>query len=77
MWIFGTAMTCMMIPLYGVVESPVIRVGLFAAAFWLMWKDSGLLKVRSPEFSLPFTFNNINSFALLVMALITLDTLFY
>jgi protoheme IX farnesyltransferase len=77
MWIFGTAMTCMMIPLYGVVESPVIRVGLFAAAFWLMWKDSGLLKVRSPEFPLHFPFNTINSFALLVMALITLDTLFY
>ena len=77
MWISGTAVTCMMIPLYGVVKSPIICVGLFAAAFWLMWKDSGLLKVRSSEFPFHFAFNTMNSYALVVMALITLDTLFH
>jgi len=75
-WISGTAVTCMMIPVYGVVRSPLICVGLFAAAFWLMWKGSGLLKTRSREFPFHFTFNTMNSYALVVMALITLDTLF-
>ena len=33
MWIFATAVACMMIPQFGIVESHIIRVGLFVAAF--------------------------------------------
>jgi protoheme IX farnesyltransferase len=76
-WIFATAVTCVIIPLFGIVESPVIRGGLLVLAFWLVWKGSILLKVRSLESPFHFTFNTINSYALLVILLFTLDNLFH
>jgi protoheme IX farnesyltransferase len=77
MWISATAVTCMVIQLFGVVESLAIRGGLFAAAFWLVWKGSRLLKAHSPESRFHFTFNTINSYAFVVMGLFTLDRLFH
>jgi len=76
-WIFATAATCMMIPLFGIVESHAIHGGLFVAAFWLMWKSLRLLTAKGRKFSLPFTFKTINSYAVAVMILLTLDNLFY
>jgi protoheme IX farnesyltransferase len=75
MWICATAVSCMMIQLFSIVESLTIRGGLFIAAFWLVWKGSRLLKVRSLEFPFHFTFNTINSYAFVVMVLLTLDRL--
>ena len=43
MWIFATAAACMMIPLFGIVESHVIHGSLFLVAFWLVWKSLKLL----------------------------------
>ena len=77
MWICATAVSCMMIQLFSIVDSLTIRGGLFIAAFWLVWKGSKLLKVRSPGLPFHFTFNTINSYAFVVMVLFTLDKLFH
>jgi hypothetical protein len=77
MWIAATAVACIVIQLFGIVESLVVRGGLFIAAFWLVWKGSGLLKVRGVAFPFRFTFNTINSYAFVVMVLFTLDHLFH
>jgi protoheme IX farnesyltransferase len=76
-WIFATAVTCVIIPLFGIVESPVIRGALLVLAFWLVWKGTRLLKVCSLEFPFHFTFNTMNSYAFVVMVLFTLDNLFH
>jgi protoheme IX farnesyltransferase len=76
-WIFATAAACMMIPLFGIVESHFIHGSLFFIAFWLVWKSLGLLTVSDRKFFLPFTFKIINSYALVVMILLTLDNLFH
>jgi protoheme IX farnesyltransferase len=75
MWIFATAVACMMIPQFGIVESHIIRVGLFVAAFWLVWKSLRLLTASGRKLFLPSTFKMINYYALVVMILLTLGHL--
>jgi protoheme IX farnesyltransferase len=75
MWICAAAVSCMMIQLFGIVESVTIRGGFFIVAFWLVWKGSRLLKARSLELPFHFTFKTINSYALLVMFLLAVDHL--
>lgn len=77
LWIFATAVTCMIIPIFGVVESHAINGSLFAAGFWLVWKTSRILTAQSQEFPFRFNFKVINIYVLLVMFLFTLDRLFY
>ncbi len=77
MWIFATAVTCVVIPLFGVVESYEINGSLFAAGFWLVWKTLRSLTDQSREFPFRFNFKVINTYVLLVMFLFTLDKLFY
>jgi protoheme IX farnesyltransferase len=76
-WIFATAAACMMIPLFGIVESHFIHGSLFFIAFWLVWKALRLLTASDRKFFLPFTFKIINSYALVVMILLTLGHLFH
>jgi protoheme IX farnesyltransferase len=74
-WICATATSCMLIQLFGIVESLTIRGGFFIVAFWLVWKGSRLLKVRSQELPFHFTFKTINAYALMVLFLLALDHL--
>jgi protoheme IX farnesyltransferase len=76
-WIFATAAACMMFPLFGIVESHAIQGGLFVAAFGLVWKSLRLLTANGRKFFLPFTFKMINSYALVVMILLTVDHLIH
>jgi protoheme IX farnesyltransferase len=76
-WIFATATACMMIPLFGIVESHAVQGGLSVAAFWLMWKSLRLLTGNPHPLSSPSTFKAINFYAVLVILLITLDHLFH
>jgi len=77
MWIFATATVCMMIPLFGIVESHAIQGGLFLVAFWLVRKSLKLLAIHRIQFPFQPIFRNINSYAVLVIFLITLDHLFH
>jgi protoheme IX farnesyltransferase len=74
-WVFATAVACLMIPLFGLVNFYGIRVGFLVAGFWLIWKAFMLLKSHHSEFSPRPTFNSINVYVLLVMFLLTLDHL--
>ena len=75
-WILAAAATCMLIPLFGIVESPIIHGSLFFAAFWMMWRASKLLNSNDRKFHLSLTFKAINSYAMVVMILLSLDHLF-
>ena len=75
MWIFGTAAACMMIPLYGMVESNLIHGSLFIVAFWLVWKTMKLVATQRHPFFSETIFKTINFYAVMVMILLTLDHL--
>jgi protein SCO1/2 len=74
-WVFATAVACLMIPLFGLVNFYGVRVGFLVAGFWLVWKAFMLLRSHHSEFSPRPTFNSINVYVLLVMFLLTLDHL--
>ena len=76
-WILATAVACMTIPLFGMVESHAIHGGLWVAAFGLMWKSFRFLIARGRPFSLPIPFKTINSYAVAVTLLLTLDNLLH
>jgi len=77
LWIFATAVTCMITTLFGIVESYAIKGSLFAAGFWLVWKTCRILTAQSQEFPFRFNFRIINIYVLLVMFLFTVDRLIH
>ena len=74
-WVFATAVACLMIPLFGLVNFYAVQVSFLIAGIWLVWKAFMLLRSHHSEFSLRLTFNSINAYVLLVMFLLTLDHL--
>ena len=76
-WFLASAVACMMIPLFGIVESQIIHGSLFFTAFWMMWRASKLLTPNDRKFHLSLTFRAINSYAMLVMILLSLDHWFH
>ena len=74
-WVFATAVACLMIPLFGLVNFYGVRMGFLVAGSWLVWKAFMLLRSHHSEFSLRPTFNSINAYVLLVMFLLTMDHL--
>lgn len=74
-WVFATAVACLMIPLFCLVNFYAVQVSLLIAGIWLVWKAFMLLRNHHSEFSLRLTFSSINTYVLLVMSLLTLDHL--
>jgi protoheme IX farnesyltransferase len=74
-WIAGTAAACLLVPLFGVMESYTIYGGMFAGVLLLVWKASGLLKRSATELSLQLAFRTINLYALMVVVLLILGSL--
>ncbi len=75
MWIFATAVTCIILPLFGAVDSQVINGSLFVVGSWLVWRTSRTLIAKNRELPFRFTFKVINTYILFVMVLITFDKL--
>ncbi len=74
-WVFATAVACLVIPLFGLVNFYAGEVGLLAAGIWLVWKAFVLLRSHHPELPFRLAFNSINAYVLLVMFVLALDHL--
>lgn len=72
-WIAATAVVCLLIPLFGTVQSALVTIGLLASATWMVWNAKGLLREVEGDRSFTTTFREINVYALLVICLLTLD----
>ncbi|MBI4913928.1 MAG: protoheme IX farnesyltransferase [Acidobacteria bacterium] len=72
-WICGTAATCALLPLFGVLTGLPARLLLLGAAGWLVLSAAALLKGPVQEGLLRRAFMNINIFALLLTAAVVLD----
>ncbi len=77
MWISATVVTCLMIPLFGKLQSPIIGFSLFAAGVWLVWNSFKLIRYTKEKIYFKMAFREINIFALLVVLLLSLDKLIY
>jgi protoheme IX farnesyltransferase len=77
MWIIATAVTGMMLPLFGIVTDSWINFALFLSGALLTWKAFGLL-VQTKDFSVfGYNFRYINYFALFVVFSVSIDKLIF
>jgi len=76
-WIIATAVTGLMIPLFGIVSELWINLGLFISAALLTWKAFGLLVEKKDFSAFRLNFRYINYFALFVVFLVSIDKLIY
>ncbi len=74
-WILATVVTGLIIPLYGIVNYPIINFSLLAAGIWLSISSLKLLKTEKKKINFNFAFREINIFAILVVLLISIDKL--
>jgi protoheme IX farnesyltransferase len=83
-WIIATVVMGFLIPMFGVVKSSFVNIGLFVTGIWLTWNAIKLLRstfdgensrIERKYFS--FAFREINIFAILVILLISVDKLVY
>ena len=74
-WILATAVTGLLIPLYGLVTEFWINISLFLSSVWLTWLAFKLLTKTENNSVFRFTFRYINLFVLAVVFLVSLDKL--
>jgi len=74
-WIIATAVTGLMIPLFGIVSELWVNLGLFICGALLTWKAFGLLIEKKDFSAFRLNFRYINYFALFVVVLISIDKL--
>ncbi len=74
-WIVASAVACVLIPFFGVVDIPVINVGLYIIAIWLVYQSSKMFGTGGHTFSSGYAFRQINIYALVVILLMSIDSL--
>jgi protoheme IX farnesyltransferase len=74
-WILATAVTGLLIPLYGLVSVLWINISLFLSSVWLTWLAFKLLTGTESNQVFKFTFRYINLFVLTVVFLVSIDKL--
>ena len=76
LWIFSTGITALMLPVFGVVESPVTALGIMGLSSWLILTFVKLLKLNIKEFRPMRYFMKINIYVLLIIIILTADRFF-
>lgn len=72
-WILAAVVTCLILPLYGIVTNPWISAGLVAASVRLVWQSIAILRgpLRTPGFRVAF--KQINMYVVAVIMLLSLN----
>lgn len=70
-WILATAVTCLVMPLFGMISNPFFNLGLVLAGAWLVWGAIDILKPRWKVFGSRVVFRQINLYIFWVIALLS------
>jgi protoheme IX farnesyltransferase len=73
MWIIATAVTCIVMPLFGAIAHPVISIGLVLAGAWLVWKSATILRTPAAMPSFRAAFKQINLYVCWIIALLSVN----
>lgn len=74
-WIISTAMACLLIPLFGIGNTPILYLVLAASAIVLVGKSRKLLHLPGNNFSFRPVFHTINIYILVVMFALSVEKL--
>ena len=72
-WIVATAVFSLLIPLYGLVHSPITKYSLLGVSLWLVWQ--GIYVMRGNQFDRYVVFRKVNRYMFVVLFLLSLDGL--
>ncbi len=76
-WVAATAVTGLMIPLFGLVNLLPVNILLFASGVFLTWHSFKLVIDVENDTSFRFIFRYINLFALFIVFIVSLDNLIF
>jgi protoheme IX farnesyltransferase len=74
-WTMATAVTALMLPVFGIVNSLVIAIGLLVLVIWLVVVFAKLLKPGDEKFNPRYYFMKINYFVLFMIIFLAVDSL--
>jgi protoheme IX farnesyltransferase len=72
-WIFATAVTCLIIPLFGIVTNVWLNLGLVIAGLWLVWRSGSILRSPKGTFTFRLAFRHINLYVCWVISLLSVN----
>jgi protoheme IX farnesyltransferase len=75
-WIFASAVTCLLIPLYELSSSHVASISLFVMSVWLVWNGLKLFKPDKDKSAFSFAFKRINIYMILVQLSLNVERIF-
>lgn len=75
-WVIATAVTALLIPLFGIVEYTFVNIALFLAGIWLLVHAFRMLGRLDEKLFYSYVFKEINIFAVLVVIILTADKIF-
>lgn len=70
----ATAVTALMLPVFGIINSMVIAIGMLLLVIWLVVVFSKLLKPGDEKFNARYYFMKINYFVLLMIIFLSVDS---
>lgn len=73
LWTFATAVSALMIPLFGLIHATSIKALLLVAVFWLIFVFAGLLRGNRKSFNPFYYFMRINYFVLAIIVFLSVD----
>jgi protoheme IX farnesyltransferase len=76
-WICSTAVTSLLLPLYGNLMSPLLYCPLLIAAVWMIVKDVNLMTARRTPALSRAAFRQLNIFIFIVMSLSSAEKMFF
>jgi heme o synthase len=76
LWTFATAVSALMLPMFGLTHSRLITVLLLVAVFWLVVVFAGILRRQEKEFNPFYYFMRINYFVLAIIVFLSADSFF-
>ncbi|MDP4175070.1 MAG: protoheme IX farnesyltransferase [Bacteroidota bacterium] len=72
-WIAALAVSCLLIPLSGVVHNLYINILLLISGLWLLWKSRNLIFKGSERRVYRYAFRDINNYVLFVTVVLALN----
>ncbi len=72
-WILAATVTCLLIPLFGLINFYFLNYILAASAFWMIWTGTKILGKDGKNSSFGSVFRGINIYALIVMILVSVN----
>ncbi len=75
-WICSAAAASLLLPLFGNLTTPLLYAPLLLSAAWIMFAGTRLMSGNRPQAHVPVAFRQLNIFILVIMTLLSAESVF-